>query len=59
MQLGDIGNLLNSLQEENYDNTIKAIVDEMDKYMKDWEQFQTNENWLYTVIDEERFCQIF
>ena len=35
MQLGDIGNLLNSLQEENYDNTIKAIVDEMDKYMKD------------------------
>ena len=59
MQLGDIGNLLNSLQEENYDNTIKAIADEMDKHMKDWEQFQTNENWLYTVIDEERFCQIF
>ena len=45
MQLGEIYNVLDDLQEGNYDMTIASIVSEMDEYMNDSaEELQTNEN---------------
>ena len=53
-QLGEIYNVLDDLQEGDYDMTITSIVSEMDEYMKD-------SNWeliIYDYLEERMFCQI-
>ena len=50
-QLGEIYNVLDDLQEGNYDMTITSIVSEMDEYMKD-------SNWeliIYNYLEERMF----